>query len=301
MLKIQRILCPVDFFEASAKAYDYAYSLALRYRAKLYVEHVIDVLASAYPYYNFPDLAANNIYWDMSKSADERLHKMVKDHAVDGIQAEMVVHKGFVPDSILSFAQDQHADLIVMGTHGRRGLDRLVMGSVTEHVLRRAPCPVLAVRKPAHDFVNPDQPEEPVHLQKILLCTDFSKCADTALKYALSLAQEYNAELTLLHVLEVFPEYKAPMVMEDARRKIEALVPADARNWCTVKTAVRMGKPYEEIIQVAVEQQSDVAILGVRGHNAADLAIFGSTTYRVLQLGPCPVLAVQEDANQKMH
>lgn len=300
MLKIERILCPVDFFEASAKAYDYAYSLALRYGAKLYVEHVIDLMASAYPYYKIPDLAANSIYWDMSKGADERLCKMVKDHAADGIQAEMVVHKGFVPDSILDFAQNQHADLIVMGTHGRRGLDRLAMGSVTEHVLRRAPCPVLAVRRPSHDFVNPEQPDEPVHLRRILLCTDFSKCAGTALKYALSLAQEYNATLTLLHVLEVFPESKAQMVMEETRRKLEALVPADARDWCSAKAAVRVGKPYEEIVQVAVEQQADVAVLGVRGRSAADLAIFGSTTHRVLQLGPCPVLAVQEDANPKM-
>jgi len=300
MLNIQRILCPVDFSEGSAKAYDYAYSLALRYRAKLYLEHVIEILAAAYPYYNFPDVAANNIYWDMSKGAEERLHKMVKDHAVDRVQAEVVVHKGFVPDSILAFAQNQHADLVVMGTHGRRGLDRLVMGSVTEHVLRKAPCPVLAVRKPSHDFVNPEQIQDPVHLRKILLCTDFSKCANTATKYALSLAQEYNAQLTLLHVLEVFPEYKAPTVMEEARRKLEALVPGDVRNWCTVKTAVRIdGKPYQEIIQAAVEQQSDVAILGVRGRSAVDLAVFGSTTHRVLQLGPCPVLAVQEDANQK--
>lgn len=301
MLKIERILCPVDFFEASAKAYDYAYSLSLRYGAKLYVEHVIDVLASVSPYHNFPDLAANNIYWDMSKGADERLHKMVKNHAIDGIQAEMVVHKGFVPDSILAFAQNQHADLIVMGTHGRRGMDRLVMGSVTEHVLRKAPCPVLAVRKPSHDFVNPEHSQEPVHLKKVLLCTDFSTCAGAALKYALSLAQEYNAELTLLHVVEHFPEEKSRRVVEEARRALEALVPADARNWCTVKTAVRIdGRPYEEIIQVAIEQQADVAVLGVRGRSAADLAIFGSTTYRVLQLGPCPVLAVQEDATQKM-
>lgn len=298
MLKIERIICPVDFFEASAKAYDYAYSLALRYGAKLYVEHVIDLLAAAYPYYNFPDVAANNIYWDMSKGADERLHRMVKEHAVDGIQAEMVVHKGFVPDSILAFAENQRADLLVMGTHGRRGLDRLAMGSVTEHVLRRAPCPVLAVRRPSHDFVNPERPQDPVRLQKILLCTDFSKCAGTALKYALSLAQEYNAELTLLHVLEALPESKAPRAMEEARRRIEDLVPADARDWCTAKAAVRIGKPYEEIIQLAVEQQTDVAVLGVRGRSAADLAIFGSTTHRVLQLGPCPVLAVQEDASQ---
>jgi nucleotide-binding universal stress UspA family protein len=299
MLKIERILCPVDFSEGSAKAYDYAYSLALRYGAKLYVEHVIDVMASAYPYYNFPDVAANNLYWDMSKGAEERLHKMVKDHVVDGIQAEIVVRKGFVPDSILAFAQNQHADLIVTGTHGRRGLDRLVMGSATEHVLRKAPCPVLAVRKPAHDFVNPEQTQEPVHLRKVLLCTDFSKCAETATKYALSLAQEYNAELTLLHVAEDSSEAETPAVMREVHRKLEALIPEDARNWCTAKAAVRMGKPYQEIIQVAVEQQADMAILGVRGRSAVDLVVFGSTTQRVLQLGPCPVLAVQEDANQK--
>ncbi|MGH9353464.1 MAG: universal stress protein [Terriglobia bacterium] len=299
MLKIQRILCPVDFFEASAKAYDCAYSLALRYEAKLYIEHVIDLLTGAYPYYNFPDVAGSSIYVDLNKGAEERLRAMASHHAITRVQAELVVRKGFVPDSILSFAQDQRADLIVMGTHGRRGLDRLVMGSVTEHVLRKAPCPVLAVRKPSHDFVSPEQSQEPVQLRRILLCTDFSKCAGTALKYALSLAQEYNAELTLLHVVEDFPEEKSRVVMEEARQKLEALVPADARNWCSAKAAVRVGKPYEEIIQVAVEQQADVAVLGVRGRSAADLAIFGSTTHRVLQLGPCPVLAVQEDVNQK--
>src|SRR5579863_2011745 len=185
MLKLERILCPVDFSEGSAKAYDYAYSLALRYRAKLYLEHVIQILAAAYPYYNFPDVAGNSIYWDLSQGAEERLRHMVKHRAVGGLEAEMVVHKGFVPESILSYAQNLQADLIVMGTHGRRGLDRLVMGSVTENVLRKATCPVLAVRKPAHDFVNPERIQEPVQLRKILVCTDFSKCAGTALNYGL--------------------------------------------------------------------------------------------------------------------
>jgi nucleotide-binding universal stress UspA family protein len=297
MLKIERILCPVDFSECSARAYDYAYSLALRYKAKLCVEHVIELVTSSYPYYNFPDIAGNNIYWDLSQATEERLREMVKQQSMNGLQAEMVVHKGFVPDSILAFAQDQRADLIVMGTHGRRGLDRLVMGSVAKSILRKATCPVLAVRKPAHDFINPSQGQDPVQLRKILVCTDFSKCAGAAVKYALSLAQEYDAELTLLHVLEVFPEYKSRMVMEEARRKLEALVPEDVRNWCTVKTSVRVdGKPYQEIIQVAVEEQSDVAILGVRGRSAVDLAVFGSTTDRVLQLGPCPVLAVHDDS-----
>jgi hypothetical protein len=141
---------------------------------------VIDILTSAYPPFcdYLSAAAANNIYSDLKKSAEERLREMKRRNR-DGLQVETVVHQGFVPDSILAFAQNQHADMIVMGTHGRRGLDRLVMGSVTEYVLRKPPCPVLAVRKPSHDFVNPEQTEQPVHLQKILLCTDFSRCANS--------------------------------------------------------------------------------------------------------------------------
>jgi nucleotide-binding universal stress UspA family protein len=299
MLKIERILCPVDFSECSAKAYDYAYSLALRYSAKLYVEHVIELLTASYPYYNFPDVAGNNIYWDLTGGAEERLQEMVKHRSMNGLEAEMVVHKGFVPDSILAFAQDQRADLIVMGTHGRRGLDRLVMGSVTESILRKASCPVLAVRKPAHDFVRPEQTQDPVRLQKILLCTDFSECANSATKYAMSLAQEYNSKLILLNVVEEFPKEGAQGVMCEAVAKLEALVPQEARNWCAVKAMVRMVKPYQEIIQVAVEQQADVVILGVRGHSAVDVAVFGSTTHRVLQLGPCPVLTVHDSQSRE--
>jgi len=143
MLKIERILCPVDFSECSAKAYDYAYSLAVRYIGPSFMSSTLSRFSLRhYPYYNFPDVAGNNIYWDLSKGAEGRLQEMVKHRAMNGLQAEMVVHKGFVPDSILTFAQNQHADLIVMGTHGRRGLDRLVMGSVTESVLRKARCPV---------------------------------------------------------------------------------------------------------------------------------------------------------------
>lgn len=297
MLKIQRILCPVDFSDASAKPYDYAYSLALRYEAKLYVQHVIPVLEAAYPYCKFSDTAANSVYWDLSKNAEERVQQIVQHGTAGGVQAEMIVHKGFAAESILSFAENSRADLIVMGTHGRRGLDRLVIGSVTEYVLRRAVCPVLAVRRPSHDFINSDQVEAPVRLRRVLFGTDFSDCAGTALDYALSLAQEYNAQLTLLHIIERLPEDTSPLlvVVDEAHRMLEELVPEEEqRDWCTVKATVRIGKPYEEIIQTAVERQIDVVVLGVRGRSAVDLAVFGSTTYRVLQLGPCPVLAVPE-------
>lgn len=296
MLKIERILCPIDFSAPSAKAYEYACSLARRYDATLYLQHTIETLIQAYPYYAFP----GTVYKDMIKGAEDRLRKMVNDPLTKKVRTEVTVQVGFAADSILAFAEDLRADLIVMGTHGRRALDRLVMGSVTEHVVRRALCPVLAVRKPAHDFINPTSEAEPVLLRKILFCTDFSKAAEAALGYALSIAQEYNAELSLLHVLEeTFEAKRGPAEEEEAQLKLEALIPADAHNWCAIKPVVQTGaKPYEEIIQFAVQHQTDLAVLGVRGRSAVDMAIFGSTTNRVLQLGPCPVLVVQGGAGQ---
>ncbi len=293
MLKIERILCPVDFSEYSIRAYDYAYSLAKHYGAKLVIEHVVQPITVTYPYYGFPDVTAYDVYWNISSDAEKRLRDLARSHAVNGVRPEWVVDKGVAPDAILSAAEERDASLIVMGTHGRRGLDRLAVGSVTERVMRRARCPVLAVRKPAHDFISPDASGDPVRLQKILLCTDFSAHSERALDYALSLAQEYNAELTLLHVLEdMSPAKNLLAATSEAMRALEEAVPRDAGNWCRVKCLVRMGKPYQEIIQLAQEEQSDLVVLGVRGRNALDLALFGSTTHRVIQLGSSPVLAI---------
>jgi len=293
MLKIDRILCPVDFSEFSARAYDYAYSLARRYGAKLLLEHVIQPLTSAYPYYAFPD-TMSQVYWSLSEDAEKRLRELTGRHAQNGFQPELVVQEGLVTDSILSFAEKQAVDLIVMGTHGRHGVDRLTTGSVTEKVLRRARCPVLAVRKPTHDFVDPSQKNDFVQLRKVLFCTDFSEHSDRALQYALSLAMEYNAELSLLHVLEdVSGSTELQAETANAMRQLERPIPSDARSWCTIKSTVRIGKPYQEIIQMALEAQTDLVVIGVRGRNALDLAMFGSTTHRVIQLGSCPVLAVR--------
>src|SRR5215472_5001754 len=201
-MNFERIVCPVDFSEYSGKAYDYAYSLAKHYGAKLFVEHVVQPLQAAYPYYAFPEATLRDTCSQLSTDAENGLRELVKTHPRNGLQPECVIRQGFPWESILSFAEERSADLIVMGTHGRRGLDRLTMGSVTERVLRKARCPVLAVRKPAHDFVEPDSASDCVHLRKILLCTDFSDYAQKALSYAFSLATEYNAALTLLHVLE---------------------------------------------------------------------------------------------------
>ena len=292
MLRLQRILCPTDFSEFSAKAYDYAYSLGRRYGAKVFVEHVIQPMTYAYPYYAFPD-SVTELYSDLSKHAEEQLQELVKTHSWNGVQSYVAVQTGPVPESILSFAEKNAVDLIVMGTHGRRGLNRVTMGSVTGNVLRRARCPVLAVRSPLHDFVHPERGRDPVQLRKILVCTDFSEYSNRALTYAFSLAMEYNAELTLMHVLDDVSEAaELQGVTAGVIRELERPIPAEARNWCAIKTSVRAGKPYQEIVQLALESQADLIVMGVRGRSALDRALFGFTIERVIQLGPCPVLAV---------
>lgn len=291
MVKIENILCPVDFSEFSVKAFDYAYSLARRYDAKLYLEHVIRPLTEFS--YRTPQPWMHEYYEKSRTESGEELRKMIAKQATNSFKPEIVVEIGFPDETILDFAQKQPIDLIVMGTHGLRGADLWMMGSVTEKVIRKARCPVLAVRKPMHDFVAPKETDDPVQLRKILLATDFSDHGQRAFAYAISLAMEYNAELTLLHVLDDIPHgQELSSVTARLIHDLEAPVPPDARNWCTIKSTVRVGKPYQEIIQLALDSQTDLIVLGVRGRSGTGLALFGSTTYRVLQLGSAPVLAV---------
>ena len=293
MPELRRILCPVDFSEFSAGAYRYALSLARHYRAKLFVQHIVELwqypstgfVASAGPFEEFVRVLCEN--------AEEKLQEFVKDEISSEIQPERVIQVGIAPDFILAFAEAQEMSTIVMGTRGRRGFDRLMLGSVTERVMRKASCPVLAVRRPSHDFITSAEGQDPVHLSRILFCTDFSENSRRALDYAISLAAEYNAELTLLHVREGVPSSaNVEEATASATQQLENLIAPEGRRTGRIRTAVRIGKPYQQIIELASKAQIDIVIMAVRGRGGLDLAVFGSTTYRVMQLGPCPVLVV---------
>jgi nucleotide-binding universal stress UspA family protein len=281
------------------RAYHHAVSLAEHYQAKLVAQHVVELWR--HPSASFA--ATAGVYEEfeqaLRESGSKQLQEFVKNHTHDEIQPELVVQEGVAADSILSFAQAQKTDVIVTGTHGRRGFDRLMLGSVTDRVMRRAPCPVLAVCKPPHESLAADTAAGKErgyvhHLSRILFCADFSENSERALNYAISATEEYGAELTLLHVLEESP---SPAKLEQAiaamKERLDQLIPAEGRKTLNIKTAVRIGKPYWQIIQFALEAQIDLVTMGVRGRGELDLAVFGSTTYRVMQLGYCPVLAVR--------
>jgi nucleotide-binding universal stress UspA family protein len=298
VLELKLILCPLDFSEFSTRAYHHAVSLAEHYGAKLVVQHVVELWR--YPSAGFA--ASVDLYDGFCQSLCDRgmqeLQEFVKANPHDGIQPEFAVHDGgSAADSILSFAQARKADVIVMGTHGRRGYDRLVLGSVTDRLMRRSPCPVLAVCCPPHesstggDHAAGKTRGHVHHLSRILFCADFSENSQQTLEYAIFVTTEYDAELTLLHVLE---EVENPAKREEAiaiaTKQLDQLIAPARRQSLKMKTAVRIGKPYQQIIHFMAEAQMDLVVMGVRGRGALDRAVFGSTTYRVIQLGPCPVL-----------
>jgi nucleotide-binding universal stress UspA family protein len=296
MLEISRILCPIDFSETSVMAYDYAHSLAWHYRAALLLENVMESLTPMYPYYAFPN-AYIEISQQLRAHAEQQLQEFARMHARRGIQPECSVHEGAVASVILDLAEVQTVSLIVMGTHGLRGIDRMLLGSVTDKVLRKAHCPVLAVRKPVHDLVTQAGVPDIIRLQRILCCTDFSDESQQALEHAVSLTEEYGGELTLVHVLEsVAGSADVENEIAKAMQNLANQISPETRNNCTIKTVVRIGKPYQQILELALESRTDLIVMGVRGRNALDLAVFGSTTYRVVQLGPCPVLVVHTQA-----
>jgi nucleotide-binding universal stress UspA family protein len=194
-----------------------------------------------------------------------------------------------------------------MGTHGRSGFERLLLGSITEKVLRKATCPVLTVPRRHPDAV----PATPVLFKQILCPVDFSDCSMQALNYAMSLAQEADAHLTVVHVmaygLDATPDMYDTVITddrlsladyrmrreEDARQRLKEAVPQTVAAYCRVDTMVSSGKPSREILRIAAEQQTDLIVIGVQGRGAADLMFLGSTTNHVVRAATCPVLTLR--------
>jgi len=290
MLTIERILCPVDFSEFSDRACDYAHSFARHFGAKLFVLHVAEPFVPVDPSSISPSLI-DQVYAQNIADAEEKVRELAVRQNWNDVEHEVVLERGAVADAILRFVEGNNIDLITMGTHGRRGLDRLVLGSVTERILRTARPPVLAV----HSLRQGSGAREgPVQFRKILYCTDFSDNSPRALEYAFLLACKYKAEISLLHVIERSHSGK-DLEAEKCRvlQQLRAVIPHNVQNCATVEPAVRAGKTYEEILGHAAETETDLIVMGVRGRNALDLALFGSTTQRVMQLGQSPVLVVR--------
>jgi nucleotide-binding universal stress UspA family protein len=298
-IEIRRILCPTDFSAFADRALSHAIALARWYEARLTVLHVLPPPpAPGSPFQAFapppPDTAAEG-------RVLQSLARFTRPAEEAGVPIDVQLREGSPARTVLDLARTLPSDLIVMGTHGREGFERLVLGSVTEKVVRQAPCPVLTVPPASEGSAAP-------LFRRILCPVDFSPASDRAVAYALSLAQEAGATLRLLHVVEwgidpVFagvPQYDAPEVRQavesDLRRRLGGVIPREAREWCQVDEVLTSGKPWREIVAAASEGRADLVVMGVRGRGSLEVALFGSNTHHVVRSAPCPVLAVREAA-----
>jgi nucleotide-binding universal stress UspA family protein len=298
VIKMRRILCPTDFSDFSRHALERAVALARWYESAVTVLHVVPFVPSpaTFP----PGVSPLTLEPVPHDRILEELKRFAEPVAAAGLECDALLRDGNAAKEILDLAGTLPADLLVMGTHGRGGFERLVLGSVAEKVLRKASCPVLTVPAPRPDATAPLAP-----FARILCPVDFSPSSMKALDYALSLAQEAKATLTVLHVVEWspdeevrehrhfdVPEYRR-YLEEEARSMLRQAIPEEARLWCAPREIVVPGKPREEILRAAREAQAEMIVMGVQGRGAVDLMFFGSTTHHVIRESHCPVLTIR--------
>ena len=297
-VKLENIICTTDFSEVSNQAVTFGIALAKEFGAKLYLCHVIELSSVAMYGEGFSDpLEQERI---LTNYAHEHLTGLIDDQSIDW---EPLTPMGHTADEIARAAEEKNADLVISATHGRSGLKRLVLGSVTERLMRTLPCPLFVVRGLERDYVA--DLNEDLDFHKVLVGCDFSSDSALAFQYGLSLAQEFQSEVHLAHVIEpaAYKDLLKPAREEkeefqrDLRKKLSekltGMVPEEAHNWCTPKTTLLAGQPHEELTKYAVVHDIDLIVLGVRGHSLVETLFVGSTTDRVVRQAPCSVLSVR--------
>jgi len=293
MLQLQKILVPRDFSSSSVKAMEYALDIATRTGAEVHL------------------LFADVLHGDISTIVSGRgtANEFLKKRLLEGTQETQnstdikfisaVVRDVAAGPAIVAYAEDNDIDLIVMGTHGRRGVRRLLLGSTAEEVVRTAPCPVFTIR----------QPESPVAglegVSSILVPIDFSKHAKTALHHAKELASLYHSRLDLIHVIEekMHPTFYNTGVMSvyDLVPDIEEKTIEELKTFFRetegpigdVAFHVRHGHAAHEIAEYARDADTDMLVMSTHGMTGLEHALLGSVAEKVVRWSPVPVFTVK--------
>jgi len=285
-LTLKTILFTTDFSEASAAALPYVQGLAKWFGAKVVIAHATSAVAPlALPMEPIP--MEMDFDWDQAK---RRLDAFIHSDPVPGAQCEAALCRGDLWSSIPELIRKYDVDLVVLGTHGREGVKKIVLGSGAEQIFRRADCPVLTI--------GPRALQRDVAFESwkhVLFATDFSEGSLHALPYALSIAEENQAQLTLAHFVALVPMQRQEMVEEQARKRLRALLPEESANWCTPECVVRFEFPSDGILRLAEQRGADVIVMGVHKTNAPRAAAHmpWAIAYEIVCHAHCPVLTVR--------
>jgi nucleotide-binding universal stress UspA family protein len=299
MITIQRILGPTDLTTESDEALRYAVALSSVYNAKLFLLYCREATSTDNNNGRSAESAEASPLFIESLAPHLGL-KSVSELNWEGIVAE---NSHDVGKTIVREAAKHEVDLIVMRSR-RRPHAAALLGSTAETVCRAAPCSVLVTHPEEREWVSFSTGE--IDLNRILVAHDFSADSELALKYGLSLAQEYQAELHLLHVLSSEEANEPEFAWGDAGSKssyksaalqLQAAVPKEAFLWCKVVNAVSCGKAYEGVLTYAKEHDIDLICMGASGTSFILGVLLGSNTNLVLRQAPCPVLVARPTKN----
>ncbi len=299
MLSIKKILLPMDFSRCSEQAFSHALYLAKQYGAELHLLHAIVMYENELycPPYTSSD--RREIYHHLKKNAKGKQVELLSSHDVDNVEVKVAQKKGIsAAPVIMQYAEDRNIDLIVMGTHGRRGLGHLFLGSITEEVVRCALCPVLTIREKKKETA-------PHALRSILVPLDFSEHSKVSLLHAKGIANSYHADLRLLHVVEqtTFPVfYPAGMqsilaAKKKAKESSEKVMVSYLEDVGEIKrkeiVSVVEGHAASDIVKYAKDHETDMIVIATHGLTGFQHMLIGSVTEKVVRMAPCPVFVVK--------
>jgi len=282
-ISLKNILFPTDFSPASSAALPFALALARLYGATILLTHV--VASEPYRQVVTGRLPAQD---DRAlQDAQRKLDQWTKDPSLADTPRRMLLERGDLARVIPEMIHEQQVDLVVLGTHGRRGVSKLVLGSSAEKIYRSAPCPVLTVGPKVHagDW----------RLGRILCPVDVAEDPEPSLQYALSLAEENQAEFIVLQAVPLVPWQHRASVEVQMREQLVRLIPPSAKDWCTPQFLVRWEHPGEAILSAAAEWEPDLIVMGVRRARAATLSAHlpWPVASEVVSRARCPVLTVR--------
>jgi nucleotide-binding universal stress UspA family protein len=284
----KNILLATDFSPASEAALPQALALASHYASNLYVAHVI---SSEFRDFLPPEETATKLQ-QARGFTEQKLEPLLSAARQKGISCQPLIGEGAIWDAILEMVHQNGIDLIIVGTHGRRGLGKLLLGSVAEEVFRMAPCPVLTVGPRTSETSSTD-----VQLSHILYPVEFAPDTSHAANYAVSIAEEFHAKLTFMKVAEEmlpFPEAK-DHIQEPVRHWLDDHVPAESELRQRTSFELGFGRAAEAILKFASERGVDLIVMSVRRLDPRLAAHLPETdtAYEVVRTAPCPVLSVR--------
>lgn len=293
MILIRQILCPVDFSDSSRRGLEHAVALTQVFNARLAVQHVYTV-----PAIDGVPLPKGSGVRDEDTVRIE-LQEFVQPVAA-GLPVELIATQADdVGGAILAKAVARQADLLVIGSHGRGRFERLLLGSTTEKVVRKATSPVLVV--PAGAAAPEDD-----RFRRIVCGIDFSEASLHAFRYAVHVAAAAGARVTLVHAIEMPPELRERQLVaasdvdairsaaeSAALQRLQALGPGGDAAHVRISATVLEGRAHRQILKVAADQHADLVVLGTHGRGTVDRWVFGSSTHAVLRDSSCPVLTVR--------